>query len=215
MFQSSELVRHLASGLLVGFVAAHTAPLLAQERETAPLTSSMLEDAVSPGDTIFVTDRQGRELEGKLDRLTPTALVMLVGDRARDIPFADTERIEKRGDSLKNGLIAGAAIGLGAGYFRWAILPGREGPDETGCYLRSYSRNGINRCLLWEGGPYSKSYLLRLMAVNGSAFAAVGALIDWSWSGRSLVYRSSDSAKLSLTPIISPSHRMLTVTLAF
>jgi hypothetical protein len=59
-----------------------------------------------PGNTIFVTDRQGREVTGKLTHLSPASLVIVVNGNEREILFTDIGWIEKRGGIGRGTLIA-------------------------------------------------------------------------------------------------------------
>ena len=67
---------------------------------------------VSSLDTIYVTDDAGRKTEGKLLRLEPESVVMLVEGTEQRFDAARVRRIDKRGDSLKNGAWIGAALGV-------------------------------------------------------------------------------------------------------
>ena len=67
---------------------------------------------VSSLDTVYVTDDAGRQTEGKLLRLDPDSLVMLVDGAERTFDKAGILRVDKRGDSLKNGTLIGAVVGL-------------------------------------------------------------------------------------------------------
>lgn len=61
--------------------------------------------------TVHVLDDTGVEATGKLLRFDPDSLVLLVGDTERRFEAARVRRIEKRGDSLRNGAIIGAVVG--------------------------------------------------------------------------------------------------------
>jgi hypothetical protein len=63
-------------------------------------------------DTVFVTDDAGRQTEGKLLRLDADSLVMLVDGMEQRFDKSRVVRIDKRGDSLKNGAWIGAALGV-------------------------------------------------------------------------------------------------------
>ena len=70
--------------------------------------------------TVYVVDDAGVETTGKLLRIDPDAVVLLVGGAERRVEAPHVRRIDKRGDSLKNGAWIGAVIGaafgaLGAG----------------------------------------------------------------------------------------------------
>jgi hypothetical protein len=62
--------------------------------------------------TVFVRDESGSETVGKLLRLDERSVVMLVDDRQFEFDLARVWSVQKRGDSLKNGAIVGASIGL-------------------------------------------------------------------------------------------------------
>jgi hypothetical protein len=66
--------------------------------------------AQRPGDTIFVTDRHGVQIDGVLLRTAPDGLTLLVDGQQRLIPTDSVGRVEKR-DSLWNGMLIGAAPG--------------------------------------------------------------------------------------------------------
>jgi hypothetical protein len=84
-------------------------PVVAQAQESLGgwrgLNSSSL-------DTIYVTDDAGRRTEGKLLRFDTDSLVMLVDGMERRFDQTHVLRIDKRGDSLKNGALIGAALGV-------------------------------------------------------------------------------------------------------
>jgi hypothetical protein len=85
--------------------------VVCQRSEAQSLADSFagLPAQLKPGDSIFVTDRQGRETSGKLARLSPASLVIVVNGEEREILSATIGRIEKRGDSVRNGAWIGAA----------------------------------------------------------------------------------------------------------
>lgn len=75
-----------------------------------------------PGPTVIVQDNKGAETKGKLLRLDVREAVLLIDGQERRFDLANVRRIEKRGDSLKNGMIAGAAVGLLSGLFGGQLL---------------------------------------------------------------------------------------------
>ena len=66
--------------------------------------------------TVYVEDRAGAETSGRLLSITPTAIAIDVDGSRRTFTPADIVKIDRRGDSLKNGAIIGAAIGLLTGF---------------------------------------------------------------------------------------------------
>jgi hypothetical protein len=98
-------------GQVGGVVLNRTAQPLAHLREGAQpaisQTARELGGNVEAGDTIFVTDRNGVQIGGRLLRLSPEGLALLVGGQERVIPQNSIGRTEKR-DSLWNGMLIGA-----------------------------------------------------------------------------------------------------------
>ena len=92
-------------------------------------------------DTIYVTDDAGRRTEGKLLRLEPQSLVMLVEGTEQRFDAARVQRIDRRGDSLKNGAWIGAALGVLFGSITAGIsdCPGSDpGGDCTGFRIGTF-----------------------------------------------------------------------------
>ncbi len=67
---------------------------------------------VSSLETVYVTDDAGRRTEGKLLRFDADSLVMLIDGMEQRFDATHVLRVDKRGDSLKNGALIGAALGL-------------------------------------------------------------------------------------------------------
>jgi hypothetical protein len=61
--------------------------------------------------TVFVQDDNGGETKGKLLRLDQQSVMLLVDGQEQTFELSGVRRIQKRGDSLKNGAIAGAVFG--------------------------------------------------------------------------------------------------------
>ena len=79
--------------------------------------------------TIYVTDEAGRQTEGKLLGLEPQALVMLVNGVEQRFDAARVRRIDRRGDSLKNGALIGAGAGV---VFGLLAALGSDCPEDFG-----------------------------------------------------------------------------------
>jgi hypothetical protein len=90
---------------------------------------------VSSLETVYVTDDAGRRTEGKLLRFDTDSLVMLIDGMEHRLDANRVLRIDKRGDSLKNGALIGAALGVLFGGIAAGIsdCPGDDpGGDCTG-----------------------------------------------------------------------------------
>jgi hypothetical protein len=81
--------------------------------------------------TVYVEDRNGREVEGKLVSLTESALTINIDGVTRTFTPAEVTKVDRRGDSLKNGAIIGAAFGLIGVFFN--DCPGARGGNDNGC----------------------------------------------------------------------------------
>ena len=115
---------------------------------------------------VYVTERTGRETAGRLVSLTESALVVNVSGADQTFNPADVVRIERRGDSLKNGAIIGAAFGLITGAMLNECAGGGSGPRGEGC---PGARIGL--------------------ALGGAAiWAAIGAGIDALIPGRTRIW---------------------------
>ncbi len=71
-----------------------------------------LQQRLKPGETVFVTDRQGRETRGTVGRLSDTSLLIFVSGDQREIPSTEIIRIEKPDPVWNGSLIGGALLGF-------------------------------------------------------------------------------------------------------
>ena len=147
---------------------------------------------IAAGRAVIVIDNEGRETRGRILRLNPDELTLMVGGRTRTLAPAGVARVFVPGDSKKNGamigLLTGAAIGAASG---------------------SQSTCGD----FWTGfRPCSVDEKVRLALVAGAFFgglgAALGAGIDAIIPGRRLVYerpQKATGAVMLLMPAIAAS----------
>jgi len=128
--------------------------------------------------TVYVLDDTGMEVSGRLLRLDPDSLVLLVGDTERRFEAARVRRIEKRGDSLRNGALIGAVIGTAAGWFvtRLADCPGDN-----------------------PGGPCPGARAAGF-ALSIGTYAAIGAGIDALVVGRTTWYEAPAASRSARMP---------------
>jgi hypothetical protein len=115
--------------------------------------------------SVIVRDDAGVETSGKVLRLDPDAIVLMVGDVERRFEAARVTRIEKRGDSLRNGVIVGALVGTA-----FAML-GAKISDCPGSD---------------PGGPCTGFRVATVLMTT-----AIGAGIDALVVGRTTLYESS------------------------
>ena len=117
-------------------------------------------------DTLFVTDDVGRQTEGKLLRLDADSLVMLVNGVEQRFDKSRVVRIEKRGDSLKNGAWIGAALGV----------------------LFGSIAAGISDCPGDDPGGSCAGTRVTAFAVSMGIYTAIGTAIDAMIVGRTRVF---------------------------
>jgi hypothetical protein len=116
--------------------------------------------------TVYVVDDTGTETEGRLLRLDPDALVLLVDSTERRFEAARVKRIQRRGDSLKNGAIIGAVVG------------GVMGALAA----------GISDCPSFDGSDGCPGTRVGLFFFSVGVYSAIGTAIDALIPGRTTIY---------------------------
>ena len=127
------------------------------------------------GSTVYVRDSSGVETSGGLLRLNPDSVVLLVGGTERRFEAARVTRIQKRGDSLRNGALIGAVVGVAIGAFVAGIA------DCPG------TRTG-------GGCPGNRA---AAFVISTGTYAAIGTGIDALIRGRTTLYESPASPPLA------------------
>ncbi len=149
---------------------------------------------VKPGDKITVVDLAGREAEGRIGMLSRDRLTLVTPAGPRELGEVDVVQIrQRRGDSLQNGAVIGAAAGAGYGL---AMLT----------FLASTSDGG---------GPIPAGVVTGMVVFTGIG-AAVGAGIDALITRRQVIYRNpSGENSFSVSPLFGHGRRGAAVTLKF
>ena len=83
--------------------------LIAGSAEAQPATLYDVVWLVQPGDTLTITDNAGVRVRGKLVQISTSSLMLDASRTLYQFKESDIERIERRGDSLMNGALIGAA----------------------------------------------------------------------------------------------------------
>jgi len=191
-----------SAAVVVVVAAALGLPALASAQD--PVASfTQVGDRLKPGDAVWVTDAQGREVKGEIGALEPGAITVR-GRGGRTFSGSDVRQVTlRRGDSLANGATIGMAIGalagLGAGIAACAAYPGDDPLRGDACLM------AIG--LLWMPGM--------------GAGALVGVGIDALIPGTQLVVyrapgaRDGASARLSVAPVITPRAKGAAVAFSF
>ena len=118
--------------------------------------------------TVYVLDDTGVETSGRLLGLDPDSLVLLVGGAERRFEAARVRRIQKRGDSLRNGALIGAIVGGVMG------LVGA----------------GISDCPGDNPGGSCPGTRAALFLFSTGVYAAIGTGIDALVPGRTTLYEA-------------------------
>jgi hypothetical protein len=176
--------------LVAALSLAAPAPCGAQE----PVRDfSQLNTRLRPGDTVWVTDAQGREVKGRILSLNTDALTLEGGNRTSfGAPDVSTIQV-RRNDSLGNGALIG--LGVGGGLTLVACLVSVESRDAGWCVAAA--------------------------AVYGGVGAGIGVGIDALIPGKKiLAYRApapggAPPARLSIAPVVTPRTKGVAVSLAF
>jgi len=150
-----------------------------------------LDTRLKPGDTVWLTDAQGREIKGKITSLAAEALT-LNANGSRTFSAADVRLVQERhGDPLLNGALIGFGIG-GVG-FGLTCLATIDDQDRGWCALVTIFYGGIG--------------------------TAVGVAVDALIPGRKLVvYRAPGApghARLSIAPVVTPRAKGVALSFAF
>ena len=185
------------SRILAAGAALLLLPVLAGAQE--PVKSfDQLNTRLKVGDTIYVTDAQGRETKGKIRDLGPSALTLDSGTAA--IVQADAVRliVERKPRPIGRGALWGLGIGAAAGLALGVAVVAdcHEGDDCAGA-------------ILFGAGFFG--------GIGAGTGVVIGALIP----GKTLaVYRApgttgASSARFSLAPLITPARKGVAVSVRF
>ena len=148
--------------------------------------------AVNVGDTVQMTDRSNRQLTGVVRGVGPSALTVDVAGLEQRWALADMRELWRRGDSLKNGVLIGAAAGAAGGMLGGLALSS---------LFEEEARAGA--------GPLASITMLGALIGIGA-----GAGIDALVRGRTLLYRDR-TGSVSLSPVIAPGARGVRMTVRF
>jgi hypothetical protein len=149
---------------------------------------------VKAGDKITVVDSAGSEAEGRIGLLTRDRLTLLTPAGPRDLSESDVAQIrQRRGDSLQNGAIIGAAAGAGYGLAMLALATQMS-----------------------DGGDLIPSTVVTGMVLFTGLGAAAGAGIDALITRRQVIYRARPGeSRLSVSPVLGAGRRGAAVTVRF
>jgi hypothetical protein len=108
--------------ILAAFAVLVPSPAPAQ---SVANTFEELGQVLKKGQTIVVTDASGQRTKGKVSDLSPSSLVIVIPD-ARTFAEGSVAEI-RRTDSVRNGALIGAGVGVGLSIWDYAIDPSEPG----------------------------------------------------------------------------------------
>ena len=157
--------------------------------ETPPAVFQDLPLLVNLGDRIAVTDDTGRELQGNLVDISPSALSVLVAGTRYDLQEANITGIRQwRPDSVKNGALLGLLAGAGSTVALLEVSDHYFYPVQWAFWL----------------------------SVLGGAGAGIGALVDASHTGSELIFSKKRSVRgVSVAPLLSRDRKGVAISLGF
>jgi hypothetical protein len=177
-----------ATLLSVIFVLAVAATATAGQAERS---IGDLQDRLKVGKTVYVTERDGREMTGRFTELTPVALVVMQDGTRREIPLVAVRQIQTP-DPVWTGALIG--VGIGGALSLPLYTSDSACPDRTrGCL--NEVRGARVGFPLWGG--------------------LIGLGLDWLHNGRKTIYRASDGNTVSAAATITHGRRALVVRLSF
>jgi hypothetical protein len=153
---------------LTWLLAAVLVPASANAQTTAERWPGLHPEALP---TVYVLDDAGVETTGRLLRLTADSLVLLVDDTERTLDAARVRRIQKRGDSLRNGALIGTLVGIVMGAFAAGLSDCPRDANE-GC----------------------AGFRAAALLISTGMYAAIGTGIDALIVGRTTVYHATATA---------------------
>jgi hypothetical protein len=154
-----------------------------------------LTEVLQIGDKVYVTDSAGRQHEGSLSALSPSALKLVQPGRIGEFVATEVVAIMRlEPDSKKNGALIGLGVGAAAG----AVVGAYSAMDSA----TNATATALLGGLLW-----------------GGLGALIGTGLDALSPGRKVVVYDArapgTSARLNLSPMVLPGRQSIVVRLSF
>ena len=168
-------------GVVFGGLAISAPPAAAQTADFSDMNAK-------GAPRVIVTDQSGQETRGRLVSWTPAAIVLDANGAKRAYSPGEAVRVDLRGDSVKNGMIIGAAVG---GLLGLAVGCPTTGSQAEGCAAERVT----------------------FALVEAGLFALIGAGIDALIPGRTRLWSAGSPQKSArgLTFDLSPRDRRASI----
>lgn len=173
---------------LAGLASCLTLAMSVESFAQQATSFEQLQVLVKRGDKVYITDSNGKTTEERIESLSNSLLRVTRKGVGRDLTQADVFEIRQwRGDSVKNGAVAGLATGLGFGALIFL-------DQECTCTGEK----------------------LGVMAIWGGIGAGIGVGIDALIPHKKTIFSNTQTArKLSFKPIVSRTSKGGSVSLRF
>jgi hypothetical protein len=176
-------LRPLATSVLLAI------PIASAASAQTPPGDRGLEDALTPGRTIWITASVGPEQQGRVVGVSGGVLTMTTDDDVRRLRLTDIVRVRARtSDALLNGALIGAGVAVASG-----LLLCRATESWRVC--------------VDDAGP-----MLRIGAIGAAAGIGIDALIR----GRRTIYEAAPgSVRLTASPVLARRAGGLRVSMTY
>jgi hypothetical protein len=156
--------------------------------QTAGTVQPSLDNLLTPGMTVWITDSSGHEQRVRIVGASGDAVTTSADGVPRRLTTNDIERVEvRRSDSLLNGALIGAGTAIASGLF----LCTRTEP--------------------WENCRDDAGPMLRIGAIGAGAGIALDALVR----GRRTIYGGDRGASVRVAPVLGRDVRGLRLSVQF
>lgn len=142
---------------------------------TPALPASAQDVTSASGPLYIVHTEDGSALAGRGLVIDNEMVRLLVERQLREVPLTEVQRIDRKGDSLKNGVLIGG--GIFGGLCALACL---QGVDDRAMYAR-------------------------VVATNTAIGALIGLIVDWRTQGTTVVYRANGRTARRDLPRVVPA----------
>lgn len=199
-----------AAPRLAAGIAFLLLPALARAQQPT-IAFDQLHRWLKPGDTVWLTDAQGRETKGHVRDIQPSSLT-LDARGTKTFKADDVRVLKERGHrSMRKWILWGTVAGTAAGV-PWALAV--RGEKMTGCWP-GLPPDAV--CSPWYTGAGEEAYGLIAAGagIGAAAGAIVGALLP---GGANVIYRAPGacgSARLSIAPVFTPHTKGVAVAYSF
>jgi hypothetical protein len=164
---------------------------LAAAQEVAT-TFDQLRVAVKNGDSVTVTDTEGRRFKGTVADLSASSLVLLVSGNRRALVEGDVQTIrQRRHDSLVNGAILGGIVGAGIGF----------------AAVASQTCQGCS----WDPAYFP----VAIAGLFGGMGAGVGVGIDAAFKGKRVIYSKTSTPTVRVAPLVGRERKGAFASIGF